>query len=109
MELNKRNEAVVAEMISFAEGETKALAWNQADEHIVLAMIDPEGKGGKATVKAGDGPLAAQKDLELNLSGGSAYLVKLDSGRYKQHTGENAGCVVITAQTEITAFAAAII
>lgn len=61
------------------------------DDHRILLLIS----GAEATIKAGDG-IQGTEDLVVPFETGKTKALVIESGKYKFHTGENKGHVVIT-------------
>ena len=103
MELYKRNKAVKTEFITLQSGNEHKIEWDESDENTIVCLMPGIEEGTvDVTVKAGNGCQAAQRDLVLTLEAGNHYCLKLDSGRYKNLSGENAGYVVLTASKAVS-------
>ena len=103
MDLNMRNTVVNVSLEALEANKERAITWNQKDEHITLVLrADSETK---LTVKAGNG-IQGVTDLVLTVPAGIS-LVKLESGRFKNVSGENKGKIVVvsTGTPEIAAVA----
>lgn len=91
--MKERNAFVKLAPVDFVNGEATPIELPGSDEQNILAIVAE----GDCTIKikAGDGVQSGLVDLEQELAEG-LHLIKLDSGRYKQMTGENAGKIVVT-------------
>lgn len=91
MNITMRNEIVKAELTALTANTTKAIEWSENDNKMIL-VIDAT-TATTLTVKAGNG-IQGVADLTLNVPVGVS-LVKLESGRFKNVSGENKGKIVV--------------
>lgn len=95
-----RNEAAKATLNSVSASATSYLAWSESDEHTTLVVVATEAT--TLTVLAGDGVQGAS-NLDIALGGAGTYLIRLDSGYFKNTAGANKGKVGIKPNKAITA------
>ena len=87
LEFNVPANAVAATTVT---SEGLAVPYNHDCQRMLLLI-----GGAEATVKAGDG-LQGTTDLVVPFESGKTKALVIESGKFKFHTGENKGCVVIT-------------
>lgn len=91
MDITMRNDVATPTLTALVAGTPTAIEWPESDEKMVLVI-----NASAATdiiVFAGNG-VHAGAELALSVQKG-INLVKLDSGRFKNVTGENKGKIVI--------------
>ncbi len=91
MVLTMRNTVAEVALEALTANTAKAIEWSEKDEHTVL-VIDAAAAT-DLTVKAGNG-IQGVTDLTLSVPEGIS-LVKLESGRFKNVSGENKGKIVV--------------
>ena len=91
MDVTMRNTIATPTLEALTESTPKAIAWNENDDKMIL-VIKAEGAT-DLTVKAGNG-IQGVNDLKLTVPEGVS-LVKLESGRFKNVSGENKGKIVV--------------
>lgn len=91
MDVTMRNAIATPTLEALTESTPKAIAWNENDDKMIL-VIKAEGAT-DLTVKAGNG-IQGVNDLKLTVPEGVS-LVKLESGRFKNVSGENKGKIVV--------------
>ena len=107
MIVTMRNEIATPSVVSISSGTSKALEWSENDEKMVL-VINNEGSSSAAlTVKAGNGIMGVT-DLALTVPQGIS-LVKLESSRFKNVSGENKGKIVVQANSALKIGVAALV
>lgn len=86
---------------SIACGE---FAWGDRDENILLLLQNAStSTSATATVKAGNG-IQGVNDLKVSLDAGKFTVVSLDSGRFKNVSGEHKGkCLIDASSTTVKA------
>lgn len=92
MELVMRNTIANITLEELTSNTAKSLEFSERDDHIVL-VVQNSGSETDLTVKAGNG-IQGVCDLVLNVPQGVS-LLKLESGRFKNITGENKGNIVV--------------
>ena len=108
MELTMRNKLAAVELTALVADTATALEWPESDERMVLVLQNTATSPVTVTVKAGNG-LQGMNDLTLSLGASSVNLVKLDSGRYKNVSGENKGKIVVVSSSTPKVGVAAIV
>ena len=76
------------------------------DERTILIITVTLGQGKSAwsaKIKAGNGYAGSAEDLELAGTASGVYAITLDSARFKNVSGSNAGKIVLGAITDATA------
>lgn len=91
MVLTMRNTVAEVALEALTADTAKTIEWSEKDEHTVL-VIDASAAT-DLTVKAGNG-IQGVTDLTLSVPEGIS-LVKLESGRFKNVSGENKGKIVV--------------
>lgn len=91
MDLTMRNTLAAVALEALTASTSKAIDWNEKDEHTVL-VINAAAQT-DLTVKAGNG-IQGVTDLVLTVPKGIS-LVKLESGRFKNVSGANKGKVIV--------------
>lgn len=105
MDLNMRNTIVNVSPEALTANTAKAIAWNQKDEHVTLVISADAATN--LTVKAGNG-IQGVTDLVLTVPKGIS-LVKLESGRFKNVSGDNKGKIVVVSTGTPSVAAVAIV
>lgn len=99
-----RNEAKEITAKSAVDGTAGAKVnfENRSDGKILLLLTNDHASASKdATIKAGNS-LQGTEDLVVSVPAGKTYGVVVESGKYKNVTGDNKGNVIITgASTDI--------
>jgi len=95
-----RNEAAKVTLASIAASTATYIAWAESDEHATLVVVATGAT--TLTVLAGNG-IQGAADRDISLSGAGTYLIRLDSGFFKNTTGTNKGKIGIKASAAITA------
>lgn len=88
-----RNEIVKAELTALTANTAKAIEWKENDNKMILVVQNSGSAATTLTVKAGNG-IQGVADLALTVPVG-VNLVKLESGRFKNVSGENKGKIVV--------------
>lgn len=91
MELAMRNELATVTLEKLTANTATALEWAERDDKMILVISATSAT--TLTVKAGNG-IQGVADLALTVPVGT-NLVKLESGRFKNVTGENKGKIVV--------------
>lgn len=91
MDVIMRNNIATPTLEALTESTPKPLEWSESDEKMIL-VIKAE-SATDLTVKAGNG-IQGVSDLVLTVPEGVS-LVKLDSSRFKNVSGENKGKIVV--------------
>lgn len=91
MNITMRNEIVKAELTALTASAAKAIEWSENDNKMILVVNATTAT--TLTIKAGNG-IQGVADLTLNVPVGVS-LVKLESGRFKNVSGENKGKIVV--------------
>ena len=93
MNITMRNEIVKAELVALTANTAKAIDWKENDNKMILVVQNSGSNATTLTVKAGNG-IQCVADLTLTVPVG-VNLVKLESGRFKNVSGENKGKIVV--------------
>ena len=93
MNITMRNEIVKAELVALTANTAKAIDWKENDNKMILVVQNSGSAATTLTVKAGNG-IQGVADLTLTVPAG-VNLVKLESGRFKNVSGENKGKIVV--------------
>ena len=93
MEVVMRNNIANVALTALTANTAKALEFSESDDKIVLVVHNTGSSATNLTVKAGNG-IQGVCDLVLSVPTG-VNLVKLESGRFKNVTGENKGKIVV--------------
>ena len=91
MELKMRNELATVELEALTADTEKAVEFTERDDKIVLVVVATAAT--TLTVKAGNS-IQGVADLNLTVPVGTS-LLKLESGRFKNVSGENKGKIVV--------------
>lgn len=91
MKLAMRNEIATVDLEKLTASTPKALEFTERDDKVVLVIVATADT--TLTVKAGNG-IQGVADHTLTVPTGTS-LVKLESGRFKNVTGENKGKIVV--------------
>lgn len=94
MDLIMRNTISTPTLETLTASTPKALDFDGADERIVVLVQNTTTSATSLTVKAGNG-LQGVMDITLAVPASSVSLLKLDSGRFKNVSGENKGKIVV--------------
>ncbi|MBO7342087.1 MAG: hypothetical protein J6U87_05355 [Clostridia bacterium] len=94
MDLIMRNTISTPTLTALTAGTPSALDFDGADERIVVVVQNTTSSATTLTVKAGNG-LQGCVDLTLDVPASSVNLLKLDSGRFKNVSGDNKGKIVV--------------
>ena len=92
MEVTMRNELASVELKALTSNTETGIEWSESDEKTVLVISASTETD--LTVKAGNG-IQGMTDLTLTVHKGTS-LLKLDSGAYKNVSGDNKGKIVIS-------------
>lgn len=93
MTLTMRNEIAKVEMTALTAKSDKAIEWKEGDDKMIL-VIQAEAAT-TLTVKAGNG-IQGVADHTLTVPVGIS-LIKLESGRFKNVSGDNKGKIIVNA------------
>lgn len=91
MKLTMRNELATVALEKLTANTPKALEFTERDDKMILVISATADT--TLTVKAGNG-IQGVADLALTVPTGT-NLIKLESGRFKNVTGENKGKIVV--------------
>lgn len=91
MKLTMRNELATVTLEKLTTNTPKALEFTERDDKMILVISASADT--TLTVKAGNG-IQGVADLALTVPTGT-NLIKLESGRFKNVTGENKGKIVV--------------
>ena len=105
MKVYMRNEPAPMEMKSLTAKTDTPIEFDQKDDQVVLAIAGTAGT--TITIKAGNG-LQGVNDEVITLSS-ELTLIKLESGRFKNVSGENKGKIVLNASAAASYGIAALI
>jgi hypothetical protein len=93
MDIVMRNNIAPVALTALTANTAKALEFSESDDKIVLVVNNTGSAAVDLTVKAGNG-IQGVCDLVLSAPKGVS-LLKLESGRFKNVTGENKGKIVV--------------
>lgn len=93
MKLTMRNDIATPELTALTANTEKAIEWSENDDKMILVVNNTGSAETTLTVKAGNG-IQGVCDLTLTVPVGVS-LVKLESGRFKNVSGENKGKIVV--------------
>lgn len=93
MAVTMRNTLATIETAALVASTPKAIAWGESDEKMVLVINNTASSAVSLTVKAGNG-IQGVVDLVVSVPKGIS-LLKLESGRFKNVSGENKGKIVV--------------
>lgn len=93
MDIVMRNNIAPVSLTALTANTAKALEFSESDDKIVLVVNNTGSAAVDLTVKAGNG-IQGVCDLVLSAPKGVS-LLKLESGRFKNVTGENKGKIVV--------------
>ena len=91
MNITMRNAIATPALTALVANTEKAIEWPEADEKMVLVISATAAT--KLTVRAGNS-IQGVADLTVDVPQGVS-LLKLESGRFKNVTGDNKGKIVI--------------
>ena len=106
--LTMRNDIATPTLTALTANTARAIEWPESDEKMVLVVQNTASSDATLTVKAGNG-LQGVVDLTLTVPKQAVSLVKLDSGRFKNVSGENKGKIVVVSATALSVGAAAMV
>ena len=106
--LTMRNDIATPTLTALTANAVRAIEWPESDEKMVLVVQNTASSDATLTVKAGNG-LQGVVDLTLTVPKQAVSLVKLDSGRFKNVSGENKGKIVVVSATALSVGAAAMV
>ena len=75
------------------------IAWNFRDDKVLIVAQNTDSAAHTLTVKAGNGLQRAAGDLEISLGSGMTTFVAIDSGRFKNVSGDNRGYVLLNGKS----------
>ena len=108
MMLTMRTEIATPALTALTANTERAIEWSESDEKMVLVVQNTESDDATLTVKAGNG-IQGVVDLTLTVPKQAVSLVKLDSGRFKNVSGENKGKIVVVSATALSCGALAMV
>ena len=91
MEVTMRNNLATVSLTALTANTAKAIEWSESDEKMVLVIVATQAN--TLTVKAGDS-IQGTADMVVSVPVGTS-LIKLESGRFKNVSGDNKGKIVI--------------
>ena len=86
--------ALEATFTSITAGATVGLDAGDSDDKIAI-IVAPSAKT-TFTIAVGDGVQGTGDDLALELASGKTYVINIESGRFKQCSGDYKGCFEVT-------------
>lgn len=93
MSVVKRNEIAAVELTALTANTGKAVSWEEGDEKLVLVVQNAGSSSTTLTIKAGNG-IQGVADKIVAVPVG-INLLKLESGRFKNVSGDNKGKIVV--------------
>lgn len=107
MTVTMRNNIATPAMETLTANTAKSIEWSENDAKMVLVVNNATSAASTLTVKAGNG-IQGVCDVTLNVPKGIS-LVKLESGRFKNVSGENKGKIVIVSPAALSVGVAALV
>ena len=95
MDVIMRNELANVQLVSLTKNEPMACEMTHRDDQVVFVIANSGSNAVNVTVKAGNG-LQGVNDETYSVAPG-LNLIKLESGRFKNVSGENKDKVVVVA------------
>ena len=100
IEVTMRNHVATPALSALAASTPTAIEWPESDEKMILVINNAGDAATTLTVKAGNG-IQGVNDSVLAIPKGVS-LVKLESGRFKNVSGENKGKIVVVAAAALS-------
>ena len=107
MTITMRNDIATPTMETLTANTTKALEWSENDAKMVLVINNSTSAASTLTIKAGNG-IQGGCDMTLAVPKGVS-LVKPESGRFKNVSGENKGKIVVVSPAALSVGVAALV
>ena len=107
MTVTMRNDIATPTLEALTADTAKALEWSENDAKTVLVINNATSAASTLTVKAGNG-IQGVCDLTLTVPKGIS-LVKLESGRFKNVSGDNKGKIVVVSPAALSVGVAALV
>lgn len=107
MTVTMRNDIATPTLEALTANTNKALEWSENDAKTVLVINNGTSAASTLTVKAGNG-IQGVCDLTLQVPEGIS-LVKLESGRFKNVSGDNKGKIVVVSPAALSVGVAALV
>jgi hypothetical protein len=83
--------------------EGAEITWNERDDKYLVFIHNAGSAAATVTIKAGNG-IQGVNDLSMSLAAGQYTFVSLDSGRFKNVSGDDKGKVIITGAVKLAVF-----
>ncbi|MBQ9760139.1 MAG: hypothetical protein IJW16_02190 [Clostridia bacterium] len=100
IEVTMRNRVATPALSALTASTPTAIEWSENDQKMILVINNAGSAATTLTVKAGNG-IQGVNDSVLTVPKGIS-LVKLESGRFKNVTGENKGKIVVVAAAALS-------
>ncbi len=94
MSLVMRNNLKTIEFEALTANTAKAITWDNSDEHSIVVVTNTGLSATDLTVKAGNG-IQGVNDVTYTVPANSTNIIKLESGRFKNVSGDNKGKIVV--------------
>lgn len=107
MTITMRNDIATPALEALTANTAKALEWSENDAKMVLVINNGTSAASSLTVKAGNG-IQGVCDMTLTVPKGIS-LVKLESGRFKNVSGDNKGKIVVVSPAALSVGVAALV
>lgn len=102
MDITMRNDIAAVSFQTLTASTDTALEWPESDEKMLLVLQNTAASAATLTVKAGNG-IQGKVSNALTVPASSVCVVKLDSGRFKNVSGDNKGKIVVNASAALKA------
>lgn len=100
MDITMRNDICAVAFQTLTASTDTALPWPESDEKMILVIQNTATSAATLTVKAGNG-IQGKVNNALTVPASSTCVVKLDSGRFKNVSGDNKGKIVVNASAAL--------
>ena len=107
MTITMRNDIATPTLEALTANTAKVLEWSENDAKMLLVINNATSAASTLTVKAGNG-IQGVCDMTLAVPKGVS-LVKLESGRFKNVSGENKGKIVVVSPAALSVGVAALV
>lgn len=96
----KMNNITTPTTFNISQNTPTPIEWNGRDDKMILFVNDYKGSTINVTIKRGDG-VQGVEDLVFAMSEAGAYFITIDSGRFKNTSGENKGKIILEASDDL--------
>lgn len=92
--------AATASMLTALTADGAEIKWDERDDKIMLLVQNTGTAAVTVTVKAGNG-IQGVSDESISLPAGNYAFIRLESGRFKNVSGDLKGKVILTGSTDV--------